>query len=265
MTEHNAAKPPLLLQCLSCSFVFAYPSLPVVALQEAYEGMVDETYLAEEKGRRRAARFTLPRILRHQLPGSLLEIGAACGFFLEEARRAGWAAQGIEPSSWAVHVADERFGLTLKEGFLHEDSYPKDSFDVTVMQDVVEHLPDPKRTLLALRSFLKAGGLIIIKTPNIACWWAKILGARWWGVNASHLFYFSPKTIRELLRQCGFIVVDLWSPPRSFSFSYWAVRLRPDLPFFGNLLVFISRWRWLGKRPLTINLHDQMEVFARKE
>lgn len=48
---------------------------------------------------------------------------------------------------------------------LHETSFPPDSLDLIVTEDVLEHVPDPRRAFLEIRRVLKPGGWHIATVP----------------------------------------------------------------------------------------------------
>lgn len=85
-----------------------------------------------------------------------------------------------------------------------------DIFDIINISHVLEHLTDPKETLLQLKSLLKEGGEIVIEVPNIDCWKFRVFGKHYGNLCLPyHLFHFSPKTITELSDQCGLSVRSL--------------------------------------------------------
>lgn len=55
-------------------------------------------------------------IIAHDLPRSLLDVGAATGGFIDEARKDGWAAEGVELSEEATRIAREEFGAVVHHG-----------------------------------------------------------------------------------------------------------------------------------------------------
>lgn len=51
---------------------------------------------------------------------------------------------------------------------LAEDAYDLNlgKFDIVLLGDIIEHIPDPSSFLISLRNFLKPDGLLICTTPN---------------------------------------------------------------------------------------------------
>jgi 2-polyprenyl-3-methyl-5-hydroxy-6-metoxy-1,4-benzoquinol methylase len=86
-------------------------------------------------------------------------------------------------------------------------------FDVVVFADVLEHLPNPASVLHLTRKVLNPGGLVIASIPNIAHWsirWELLRGRfdyQPYGImDATHLRWFTEKTVRSLFESCGYEV-----------------------------------------------------------
>lgn len=197
--------------------------------------------------------------------GRLLEIGCATGFFLRIAREHGWDVVGVDPCRWAVDYAGQRFGLSVWPGTLESAAFPDNHFHVVVMLDLVEHLYDPMTTLAETHRVLCDGGMLFLSTPNVASLLATLLRSRWWCIMDEHLNYFSPQTIRLILRKTGFRPLRIQSYPRSFSIGYWLDRIHRWNKPLGAIVRCVGRVPGLEQRLLWLDLHDQMIVAARKD
>jgi SAM-dependent methyltransferase len=77
-------------------------------------------------------------------------------------------------------------------------------FDLVRLNHVLEHVPDPKVTLIELTKLLTKGGKIVIEVPNIDCWKFRVFGKHYGNLCLPyHLWHFSPKTLQQLLEQSG--------------------------------------------------------------
>jgi SAM-dependent methyltransferase len=88
------------------------------------------------------------------------------GMFLRNARNRGWKLFGIEPSPALSEIAREKFGLNIFTGFLHENKFADNFFDVVVMTDVFEHITKPLEILKDIHRIIKQDGLLFIKLPH---------------------------------------------------------------------------------------------------
>ena len=264
ISESELEKPDKIVRCMTCSLVFAIPETQVKEITQDYVEMADPEYLKEEKGRRSQARIVLKKIAKFKKSGRLLDIGCGPGFFLDEAKRQGWDVQGVDLSKWSKEHAKTYFSIDIFQGTLSSAVFPDRAFDVIVMNDVIEHLEDPKVVLKEIRRILKNDGVIYISTPDIKSVLSRLLRAKWWGINKYHLFYFSKKTIEKLFDEVGFKPLRYSSYPRVFSLNYWVTRLKSYPAFIYKPIEFISSIGNLGRCLLKVTLHDQIGVVCRK-
>jgi O-antigen biosynthesis protein len=109
-----------------------------------------------------------------------------------------------------VVVADvERDGLPFEDG----------SFDCIVYGDVLEHLTDPWMTLTTQRRLLSSDGVAIVSIPNVGYWRnvLNVLRGRWeytesGMLDATHLRFFTWRSIEQLLDQAGYRVERVKTP-----------------------------------------------------
>lgn len=90
--------------------------------------------------------------------------------------------------------------------------FEKEFFDVLICADILEHLPNPWKTLKYLSQFLKPGGTLITSMPNIRDFTVmyKLLIKGDFTYTSSgvldktHLRFFTQKTMEDLVREAGF-------------------------------------------------------------
>lgn len=170
-------------------------------------------YLADEAIHRRNARRHLDRLERlgARPPGRLLEVGAAAGFLLDEARLRRWEPVGVEVAPIADHARDE-LGLAVHRRVtdLPQATGSAGAFDAAVMNQVLEHLPAPDVALAEVAARLASGAALTIETWNRAALVARRLGAGWQQVTPpSVLWLFSDDDLRRLLLDTGFVDVTV--------------------------------------------------------
>jgi 2-polyprenyl-3-methyl-5-hydroxy-6-metoxy-1,4-benzoquinol methylase len=266
ITEDAIDMPSLrIVRCLRCGLVYLNPREGADEILVRYKGMEDDVYAGEERGRRIAARIILKKISRYKRKGRILDIGCATGFLLDEAKKQGWEAYGVELSKWAANFAREKFGLNIFEGLLKDAKFPYNYFDAITMIDSIEHLSSPKEELEEVRRILKPNGVLCISTPDIDSFLSKFLEAKWWGIKQAHLFYFSRKTLSRMLDAVGFKAVKFSSHVRVFSVEYWSLRLKGYSKVIYRIFNIVSKVLAIRNKLIKLSFKDQIEVYVQKK
>lgn len=258
-------------RCRDCGLGFLWPQGDEVAQKaiysEAYfrsqdpigQGYAD--YASEADNHRRTFRDRLRLMGDRTGRGRLLDVGAATGFFVEQAIAAGWNAEGIEFSPWAARYAREVVGVPVREGTLEGAGFEAAAFDVVTMWEVIEHLPDPREVLNEIRRVLAPGGMLYLSTPDAGSAVARGLGKRWlgWKKIPEHLFYFDRPSLTQLLTSCGFEVLQHRYVPLTVTWRYALERLGAIVGVPDMARVPAS----LGDRSVRVNCYYDLMTSAR--
>jgi 2-polyprenyl-3-methyl-5-hydroxy-6-metoxy-1,4-benzoquinol methylase len=130
-------------------------------------------------------------------------------------RSLGWRVQGVEPDVEAVRVARRSFDLNIHHGTLVDARFPGNEFDAVTLNHVIEHVLDPIGLLQECRRVLKAGGRVVVVTPNAQSLGRVRFGKTWRGWEPPrHLFLFTPKTLRTCAERAGLRIVTLRTTAR---------------------------------------------------
>src|SRR5690606_33470387 len=97
------------------------------------------------------------------------------------------------------------------------------AYDVCVLCDVIEHVRNPAVFLREVARLLRPGGVLLVATPSLASWSARVLRSRWMEYKAEHLFYYSPDTLRQQLTGAGFSDISFERGVKKLSLDYVAV------------------------------------------
>lgn len=190
------------------------------------------SYTTNELGWRRTARrrLTFVRRYAHSSAMTLLDVGAAAGYFVAEAIASGWSAEGVEPSPWAVKIANEDVRVPVVCGTLATVPETR-SFDVISAWEVIEHVRDPLTFLLDARARLSPEGLLALSTPVTDTLVPQLLGARWigWEKVPEHLSFFSRTSLLRLMARAGFRPVWQRLEPVYVTLGYLWERLHRQL------------------------------------
>ncbi len=138
------------------------------------------------------------------IPGAkILDVGCGNGAFLYKMQAAGMDAYGVEISARGAKEA-RRLGLKVKCGTLEGQHYPSAYFDVITLNHVLEHVPDPVKTLKELGRILKPNGTLIIAVPNSRSLARVIFGRYWASLDVPrHLMTHNPRTMRIAAKKAG--------------------------------------------------------------
>ena len=177
-------------------------------------------------------------------PGRLLDVGCGLGWLLS-AIGDDWQKYGIEVSEFAAARAREHGEIFI--GPLLDCPFPEDSFDLVIMYHVIEHLEDPVANIAKVAKWLKAGGRLLLATPDFDSGCARRFGARYRLLHdATHISLFSNDSMHRFLRDHGFRIKRVDYP--FFDTRYFTsenlMRLfeteRVSPPFYGNFMTFYS-------------------------
>lgn len=148
----------------------------------------------------------------------MLDVGCGSGLSLLEAQVLGAEAYGIEADPNIRRIADE-LELRVHIGSLHDQPFPGVNFDLIVLNQVIEHIPDPGMALIALKERLKSAGRLVLVFPNRRSLWQRLSGSKWinWHIPY-HLHHFDANGFKVFAQRHGFKVIrqktitpNIWS------------------------------------------------------
>lgn len=181
-------------------------------------------------------------IAKQKPGGRVLEIGAASGFFMEQARNHGLHPWGIEPSHACQRIIRDELGLPVLAGSLEEAAIEPGTFDVVALFQTIEHFDDPLAGLQKMARALKPGGLIVITTPNQAGWFAKVARRRWYEYKPKeHLYYFTPRTLARMLEAAGFEHIEARIDPNRYPIAFLIERVSRYYPVLRPVMRLLDR------------------------
>lgn len=199
------------VRCSQCGLVFQSPRVPEKEVGQYYN---PRTYWGEVRNPWIEYSPLYKYIFKFKLAGSILDIGSGLGLFLSEFKRRGWQTLGTEISPDMVKYARRTYGLRILAGDLLHLKIQQ-SFDVVTLNNVLEHLYQPRQTLIKVHKLLKPHGLLVIVVPNIGSLGHLVFGRYWYHLQPGrHMYHFSPATLTRLLHLTGFKILKI-------SHSYW--------------------------------------------
>ena len=195
---------------------------------------------------------------------SLLEIGSAYGFFLEQAKPFFKDVMGIDITESGVKYAVNKLKLNVKNIDFLKWKTDQNKWDIICLWDTIEHLKEPNLFIKKANSLMKKDGLIAITTGDINSWLSKIRGKNWRLIHPpTHIHYFSKKSLTDLLLRHGFEVIYFSYPGfyRSLdNIIYNIFVLRLKINWVYKLLKFLK----LNKINIYSNTYDICYIIAKK-
>ena len=137
---------------------------------------------------------------------SILDVGCSYGSHLALAESRDWKCFGVEVSDYALNVARERHGASLFLRQRIEELLPL-PFDLVLLFDVIEHLPDPYPLFCTLRErgMITSRTHVLVMTPNARCFDAVADPGNWvYRHPPTHLVYYSARALDEFFRRLNF-------------------------------------------------------------
>ncbi len=132
----------------------------------------------------------------------IVEIGSGLGYLTNVLQRSGYTCIGLDISATAVDAATARFGAH----YARQDVFDPDpefvgAFDLAILLETIEHVPDPLSFLAAVTRLVRDGGSVFLTTPSRD---VHPDGARWrTDLPPVHLYWMTEHSVEELARRVG--------------------------------------------------------------
>lgn len=213
---HTAADNIKIFRCNNCDVQFMNPRYSDEYLADYYSHYTKDEPQWEEP-LLYCHDYYLSLVEKYADKGTMLDFGSGKGYMLISAIKRGWKAEGYDVDKEWNDTLSKKLGVEIKSGdFLNLEWNMK--FDLVTMHHVIEHLKDPGKVVNKINGLLKPGGILFIVLPNInsrSAIFKKTLekaGVRKKNIGAyydtgHHLFYFTPKSLKNFLQGRGFEVL----------------------------------------------------------
>jgi SAM-dependent methyltransferase len=192
--------------CGACHLIFLQPipdDLGRYYPKNYYEIPKSEAELAQRA--HKLQRWKLDLVQRFAHGTRLLEIGPAYGLFSYLAKQAGFDVTGVEMDAGCCEFLRQVVRINVIQA---ADTLPElqklGVFDVIVLWQVIEHLPEPWAVLTAAAEHLAPGGILVLDTPNPQAFQFHILGRYWTHVDAPrHVELIPAPLLTDYLHDAG--------------------------------------------------------------
>jgi SAM-dependent methyltransferase len=220
----------IIKKCVRCHLVYlenppAYEELEVTYAWEKTSHQAAEEKRKKESALRRGVRVLerykdelirrdkLIDLVKQYFPaGPVIDVGCGGGQVMSRLDKK-YTPFGIEVSKelsgMAQQITKDRGGRVFcGNALLGLDTFEKNFFAAVIMSAYFEHEAAPREVLQKILSILRPGAPLVIKVPNYGCLNRMVTGDKWCGFRyPDHVNYWTPQTIRKILKDTGFEIV----------------------------------------------------------
>ena len=217
-------------KCGSCAGSFVLPRPSEEYLEEFYTGTsnshggllsagnIEEDFHSIMAGERVFPNATVDAerlvatAMRLTAGKQFLDVGAGFGFFSNAAKRAGLDCTAIEISPNGCNMFERMNGFRPITGSLDEEFVRNNigRFDIVLLSQVLEHLPNLSEAVTNIWQVLKKGGICIIAVPHYGSTVSKIQGKKDMFITPpEHINYFSIRGLKALFADHKFELAQI--------------------------------------------------------
>ena len=180
--------------------------------------------------------------------GRLLDIGCHVGNLVAVATERGYDALGIDLDP--VSTAEGRsIGRRMRTGGVEEVG---ETFDVVVMNALLEHIVDLRTFLFNVARVLAPGGYTFVHVPHYRGLMPRLMRTHWMGwFPSQHVWHFTPRTLSSVVQEA--------SPLRLVRATTRGVIEPPSSGLKGRVKALVDRFS------RAVGWGDQIEAIFRKQ
>jgi SAM-dependent methyltransferase len=213
-------------QCASCGTLYQNPRPPLEVFETFYRDSASARFWAQEffpaVAEARREKIFRPRVERLAglceqqgiEVGTLVDVGAGTGIFLEEWRRRFPATRliAIEPGEPLARECRAK-GLEVIESFAEDASGCAACGDAVACFEVLEHSHDPLHFVRVLAGFVRPGGCLLVSTLGVDGFDIQLLWERSNSIfPPHHINFLSVAGFERLFARAGLGAVSVITP-----------------------------------------------------
>lgn len=200
--------PYVFVECEDCGFRYMDPIIDPETTSILTEGISQQrqTVIKDPQWEKRHQKMTqqVREILAIKQEGSFLDIGCGLGRHMRLLPPSFSRVEGIELDKVSLAYCREA-GLNVYGEPLEKLHLPANTYDAVLMNQVIEHLVDPRAVCAEIFRILRPGGILYIDTPNFSSLSMALFKERCSVVGgSSHISLFGVGTALVMLRSLGF-------------------------------------------------------------
>lgn len=212
------------LWCPLCRVAMTWPQPDIATLEHFY---APGEYRAEE-GKRFVApvewlfelhkKHSFAKLAGGLSSGRMLDIGCGSGFTASLFAKNGWSVSGVEFSDETASHARETYHIDVVTAV----SELRGTFDLILINHVLEHCFDPELLLHECKSLLSPTGRLVVAVPNFSSFQSSVGQKNWFHRDLPvHLFHFSEAGLEKLLGKSGYAIIGRSHADLAQNFYGW--------------------------------------------
>lgn len=161
----------------------------------------------------------------------ILKIGPSTGTFLHVAQERGHQALGCDVSARFVDYARRNYGVEIHHGRFEKLSYERQSFDIVLLFNVIENVPNQAEFLSRVHDVLKNDGLFILNFVNMhRNVIAKLQQSRYFIFRPPVCYAYERAAMERVLEKFGFHTQRMYRDVRYLTVEKMATLLGLNWP-----------------------------------
>jgi 2-polyprenyl-3-methyl-5-hydroxy-6-metoxy-1,4-benzoquinol methylase len=201
-------------KCLQCGLIYISPRPKLEQILNLYSedkaNIYAESIIPDEFAKRLQSKLTLGIIKKYIKSGSMLEIGAGAGFFLDEARKIGFKVYGLEINKIQSDFINKTLRIPCETSLLEESAFKGEFFNIIYHCNVLSHFYDPILEFIKISERLIKKGIVVFETGNLAEVEEKYYQFYTTFEYPDHLFFYSEKSLKQLMEITGFEILQIY-------------------------------------------------------
>jgi SAM-dependent methyltransferase len=216
----NLGVPVRVVMCARCAFVATLPRVTTEFLDWFYDGpywdLIGALTGPEDHHKETSRGRDILEFVSRTLPGwdemeqpLIVELGCGSGVNLVPFKEHGAKVLGFDADARTSEVG-AAWGLELRQQDVRHPDFGGLVPDLVILAHVLEHLEDPRETLVACRQAMNGKGWLYVEVPGLWNLSNPSYGQdllKYWQV--AHTFHFEERTLEILLHQAGWEVVAI--------------------------------------------------------
>ena len=199
-------------------------------------GIIDLLYFGVQKV---MFKFKENLLVIHKSGNRILDYGSGVGSFAQYLSNKGYKTTLIEPLNKPKEVAKKK---NLKVFNSIQELPIHSTFSCITLWHVLEHVPNPERTILRLKNLLELNGIILVALPNFNSFDSKYYKKYWAALDVPrHLWHYTSEGIINTLESSGFEFIKKY--PLFFDAIYISYlsekHMKNSFPFIKGIIIGI--------------------------